>query len=72
MSSSSFDQEMSELKISSLTQRQKCNISLLCFQPPAVSPEQTWEEQAAVDSTTTLLHTHSTRDTSRMDGTLKP
>ncbi|KAL3060667.1 hypothetical protein OYC64_015093 [Pagothenia borchgrevinki] len=35
--------------------------------PPAVSPEQTWEEQAAVDSTTTMLHTHSTRDTSRMD-----
>ncbi|XP_010776001.1 dual specificity protein kinase Ttk-like [Notothenia coriiceps] len=39
----------------------------LFFKPPAVSPEQTWEEQVAVDSTTTLLHTHSTRDTSRMD-----
>ncbi|KAK5922731.1 hypothetical protein CgunFtcFv8_019970 [Champsocephalus gunnari] len=40
---------------------------ILFFKPPAVSPEQTWDEQAAVDSTTTLLHTHSTRDTSRMD-----
>ncbi|KAJ4920546.1 hypothetical protein JOQ06_023077 [Pogonophryne albipinna] len=40
---------------------------ILFFKPPAVSPVQTWEEQAAVDSTTTLLHTHSTRDTSRMD-----
>ncbi|XP_027142549.1 dual specificity protein kinase Ttk [Larimichthys crocea] len=33
--------------------------------PPAVSPEHyPWEDQAAVDSTTTLLHT---RDTSRME-----
>ncbi|KAF3840148.1 hypothetical protein F7725_018865 [Dissostichus mawsoni] len=39
----------------------------LFSKPPAVSPEQTWEKQAAVDSTTTLLHTHSTRDISRMD-----
>ncbi|XP_035527570.1 dual specificity protein kinase Ttk [Morone saxatilis] len=35
------------------------------YQPPAVSPEHyPWEDQAAVDSTTTLLHT---RDTSRME-----
>ncbi|XP_044063780.1 dual specificity protein kinase Ttk isoform X2 [Siniperca chuatsi] len=35
---------------------------------PAVSPEHCpWEDQAAVDSTTTLLHTHDTRDTSRME-----
>ncbi|XP_029308452.1 dual specificity protein kinase Ttk [Cottoperca gobio] len=40
----------------------------LFFQPPAVSPEPCpWEDQAAVDSTTTLLHTHDTRDTSRME-----
>uniref|UniRef100_A0A8C4E0R1 Dual specificity protein kinase TTK n=1 Tax=Dicentrarchus labrax TaxID=13489 RepID=A0A8C4E0R1_DICLA len=37
----------------------------LCSQPPAVSPEHyPWEDQAAVDATTTLLHT---RDTSRME-----
>ncbi|XP_076593747.1 dual specificity protein kinase Ttk [Chaetodon auriga] len=35
------------------------------LQPPAVSPEHCpWEDQAAVDSTTNLLHT---RDTSRME-----
>ncbi|XP_041798777.1 dual specificity protein kinase Ttk [Chelmon rostratus] len=35
------------------------------LQPPAVSPEHcSWEDQATVDSTTTLLHT---RDTSRME-----
>ncbi|KAK5862721.1 hypothetical protein PBY51_018090 [Eleginops maclovinus] len=39
--------------------------ALFC-KPQLVSPEPTWEEQAALDSTTTLLHTH-TRDTSRMD-----
>lgn len=44
---------------------------LLCSQPPAVSPEYCpWEDQAAVDSTTTLLHTHDTRDASRMEGTI--
>ncbi|XP_045901054.1 dual specificity protein kinase Ttk [Micropterus dolomieu] len=37
-------------------------------QPPAVSPEHCpWLDQAAADSTTTLLHTHDTRDTSRME-----
>ncbi|TNN60612.1 Dual specificity protein kinase Ttk [Liparis tanakae] len=36
--------------------------------PPAVSPECfPWEDQAAVDSTTTLLHTHDTRDAPRID-----
>ncbi|XP_037641843.1 dual specificity protein kinase Ttk [Sebastes umbrosus] len=40
----------------------------LYSQPPAVSPEHCpWEDQAAVDSTTTLLHTHDTRDASRME-----
>uniref|UniRef100_UPI0037E942DE dual specificity protein kinase Ttk n=1 Tax=Semicossyphus pulcher TaxID=241346 RepID=UPI0037E942DE len=38
------------------------------LQPPAVSPEHcSWEDQASVDSTTTLLHTHDTRDISRME-----
>lgn len=38
------------------------------LQPPAASPEHyPWEDQAAVDSTTTLLHSHDTRDTSRME-----
>ncbi|KAI3361417.1 hypothetical protein L3Q82_013588 [Scortum barcoo] len=38
------------------------------FQPPALSPEHCpWEDQAAVDSTTTLLHTHDTREASRME-----
>ncbi|XP_070768366.1 dual specificity protein kinase Ttk [Enoplosus armatus] len=37
-------------------------------QPPVISPERfPWEDQAAVDSTTTLLHTHGTRDTLRME-----
>ncbi|XP_040899330.1 dual specificity protein kinase Ttk isoform X1 [Toxotes jaculatrix] len=41
---------------------------LVNLQPPAVSPEHCpWEDQAAVDSTATLLHTHETRDTSRME-----
>uniref|UniRef100_A0AAQ5XCE6 Protein kinase domain-containing protein n=1 Tax=Amphiprion ocellaris TaxID=80972 RepID=A0AAQ5XCE6_AMPOC len=37
-------------------------------QPPALSPAQyPWEDQAAVDSTTTLLHSHDTRDASRLE-----
>ncbi|XP_022609169.1 dual specificity protein kinase TTK isoform X1 [Seriola dumerili] len=41
---------------------------LMNLQPPAVSPEHCpWEDQAAVDSTTTLLHTYDTRDTLRME-----
>ncbi|XP_028281318.1 dual specificity protein kinase Ttk [Parambassis ranga] len=40
---------------------------LLSLQPPALSPDCPVEDQAAVDSTTTLLHTHDTRDASRMD-----
>ncbi|XP_054477754.1 dual specificity protein kinase Ttk [Anoplopoma fimbria] len=40
----------------------------LYYRPPAVSPEPCpWEDQAAVDSTTTLLHTHDTRDAPRME-----
>ncbi|CAJ1061976.1 dual specificity protein kinase Ttk [Xyrichtys novacula] len=36
--------------------------------PQPISPEHvSWEDQAAVDSTTTLLHTHNTKDTSRME-----
>ncbi|KAM7382495.1 hypothetical protein PAMP_002222 [Pampus punctatissimus] len=41
---------------------------LVNLQPPIVSPEHCpWEDQAAVDSTTTLLHTHYTRDSSKME-----
>lgn len=41
-----------------------------CSQPPAVSPEHCpWEDQAAADSTTTLLHT---RGSLRLEGTLSP
>ncbi|XP_008275827.1 dual specificity protein kinase Ttk [Stegastes partitus] len=37
-------------------------------QPPALSPEHyPWEDHATVDSTTTLLHTHDTRDASRLE-----
>ncbi|XP_035478848.1 dual specificity protein kinase Ttk isoform X2 [Scophthalmus maximus] len=36
--------------------------------PPAFSPEHCpWEDQAAMDSTTTLLHGHNTQDASRME-----
>lgn len=48
------------------------SLILLCSQAPAVSPEHCpWEDQAAVDSTTTLLHTHDTRDSSRMEGAVQ-
>ncbi|XP_041648585.1 dual specificity protein kinase Ttk [Cheilinus undulatus] len=37
-------------------------------QPQAVRPEHySWEDQAAVDSTTTLLHTHDKKDTMKME-----
>ncbi|CAK6954237.1 dual specificity protein kinase Ttk [Scomber scombrus] len=40
---------------------------LFSLQPPTLSPEHCpWEDQAAVDSTTTFLHTH-TKDTLRME-----
>lgn len=40
-----------------------------CFQPTSVSPEHfPVEDQASLDSTTTLLHARDTRDTSRMEG----
>lgn len=42
----------------------------VCSQQPALSPEKsTWEDQAAIDSTTTLLHTCYTKNASRMEGT---
>uniref|UniRef100_A0A3Q1ENP8 Dual specificity protein kinase TTK n=1 Tax=Acanthochromis polyacanthus TaxID=80966 RepID=A0A3Q1ENP8_9TELE len=40
----------------------------VCSQPSVLSPAQClWEDQAAVDSTTTLLHSHHTRDSSRLE-----
>ncbi|XP_068586117.1 dual specificity protein kinase Ttk [Cebidichthys violaceus] len=46
----------------------KKDVDRLYYRPPAVSPEHCpWEDQAAVDSTTTLLHTHDTRDAPRVD-----
>ncbi|XP_031730358.1 dual specificity protein kinase Ttk [Anarrhichthys ocellatus] len=44
------------------------DVDRLYYRPPAVSPEYCpWEDQAAVDSTTTLLHTHDTRDAPRVE-----
>nr|XP_020452873.1 dual specificity protein kinase TTK isoform X2 [Monopterus albus] len=41
---------------------------LVSLQPPAVSPDNcTWEHQAAVDSTTALLHTRDPSDTLRTE-----
>ncbi|XP_058502962.1 dual specificity protein kinase Ttk isoform X2 [Solea solea] len=41
---------------------------LLDLQPPGVSPEHcSWEDHAAMDSTTTLLHSRDAQDTSRID-----
>lgn len=45
---------------------------LLCSQLLGISPDHcSWEEQAAVDSTTTLLHSHDTQDTLRAEGSSK-
>ncbi|KAM6910388.1 dual specificity protein kinase Ttk-like [Xenentodon cancila] len=41
---------------------------LVNVQPSALSPDHSqWDDQGAADSTTTLLQTHSTRDSSRME-----
>ncbi|KAM6994273.1 dual specificity protein kinase Ttk [Tautogolabrus adspersus] len=46
----------------------KKNVVHRAFQPHVVSPEHcSWEDQAAVDSTTTLLHSHDTKDTLKME-----
>ncbi|KAM6935094.1 dual specificity protein kinase Ttk [Lycodopsis pacificus] len=43
-------------------------VDRLYYRPPAVSPEDcSWEDQAAVDSTTALLHTRNTRDAPRVE-----
>ncbi|KAF7660444.1 hypothetical protein LDENG_00281880 [Lucifuga dentata] len=40
----------------------------LILRPPTVSPgTHRWEDQATMDSTTTLLHKHNTKDNSRME-----
>ncbi|XP_034553981.1 dual specificity protein kinase Ttk isoform X2 [Notolabrus celidotus] len=46
----------------------KRNVISRDLQPQAASPEHaSWEDQAAADSTTTLLHTHDRKETSRME-----
>lgn len=52
----------------SSTKKVAADGDLSYFQPSAVSPEVCRkEDQGAADSTTTLLHTHDTRDGSRME-----
>ncbi|XP_065814045.1 dual specificity protein kinase Ttk isoform X1 [Labrus bergylta] len=46
----------------------KKNVVHRAFQPHVISPEHcSWEDQAAVDSTTTLLHSHDTKNTLKME-----
>ncbi|XP_030012957.1 dual specificity protein kinase Ttk [Sphaeramia orbicularis] len=52
----------------SSAKRSSLDRELVSLPPPVVSPEHyPWEDQAAVDSTTTLLHTRDTKDTLRME-----
>ncbi|XP_056267253.1 dual specificity protein kinase Ttk-like, partial [Pseudoliparis swirei] len=51
-----------------LSSSKKNDVHRFYDRPPAVSPECfPWEDQAAVNSTTTHLHTHDTRDAPRID-----
>ncbi|XP_067458404.1 dual specificity protein kinase Ttk [Thunnus thynnus] len=53
---------------SSSSKKMAVDRHLVNHQPSTLSPDHCpWEDQATVDSTTTLLHTHNTRDTSRME-----
>ncbi|XP_029360640.1 dual specificity protein kinase Ttk [Echeneis naucrates] len=52
----------------SSSKKNTVNQDLVSIQPPAVSPEHcAWEDQAPVESTTTLLHSHDTKDTLKME-----
>ncbi|KAM8869888.1 dual specificity protein kinase Ttk isoform 2-T4 [Spinachia spinachia] len=52
----------------SSTKKKDVDVDRLHHQPPAVSPQHcSWEERAAVDSTTTLLNTHDARHAPRME-----
>ncbi|KAM9851684.1 dual specificity protein kinase Ttk [Aulostomus maculatus] len=53
-----------------LSSSKKCAVDeeVVSLQPPSVSPVYSpWEDPATVDSTTTLLHTHDTRDSLRKE-----
>ncbi|XP_035019941.2 dual specificity protein kinase Ttk [Hippoglossus stenolepis] len=69
----SLSRQTSGSKMSSVfglssSKRNAVDGDLVNLQPPAVSPEYCpWVDQASVDSTTSLLHTHSTQDISRME-----